>query len=132
MMTAEAGVTIDSHTMLALNGSNESDVRRLALDLPGVEERTAYGTAAFYAGSKMFARLHEQPGVLVCWRADLGEREALSQKNPDAYFTTEHYHGHPSVLVRLERVTPSILDELLRDAWEARAPGRLRRAAPSD
>ncbi|WP_243222389.1 MmcQ/YjbR family DNA-binding protein [Microbacterium proteolyticum] len=112
--------------------SSENDVRRLALDLPGVEERPAYGTSAFYAGPKMFARLHEQPGVLVCWRADLGEREALLQEDPDTYFTTDHYDGHPSVLVRLERVSPARLGELLRDAWEARAPQRLRRATPSE
>ncbi|MWV58797.1 MmcQ/YjbR family DNA-binding protein [Rathayibacter sp. VKM Ac-2754] len=112
--------------------SSDSDVRRLALELPGVEERSAYGTPAFYAGSRMFARLHEQPGVLVCWRADLGEREALLQDDPDTYFTTDHYDGHPSVLVRLARVPPARLGELLREAWEARAPKRLRDAAPPE
>ncbi|MCS5719739.1 MmcQ/YjbR family DNA-binding protein [Herbiconiux sp. CPCC 205763] len=105
--------------------SDEDDVRRLALALPSTEERTAYGTPAFYVGKKMFARLHDQPGVLVCWRADLGEREALLQSDPSAFFTTPHYDGHPSVLVRLDRVPPERLGELLREAWECRAPKRI-------
>ncbi|QHC60005.1 MmcQ/YjbR family DNA-binding protein [Rathayibacter sp. VKM Ac-2760] len=105
--------------------SDDDDVRRLALLLPGTEERTAYGTPAFYAGPRMFARLHERPGVLVAWRADLGEREALLQSDPETYFTTSHYDGHPSVLVRLERIDADELGRLLREAWEARAPRRL-------
>ncbi|WP_085474739.1 MmcQ/YjbR family DNA-binding protein [Rathayibacter oskolensis] len=109
--------------------SSDDDVRRLALQLPGAEERTAYGTPAFYAGPMMFARLHQQPGVLVLWRADLGEREALLQSDPDAFFTTSHYDGHPSVLVRLDRVASDRLAELLREAWDARAPKRLRNEA---
>ena len=56
--------------------SNEADVRRLAVALPDVTEKTSYGTPAFYVAKKIFARLHDEPGVLVCLRADLGERQA--------------------------------------------------------
>ena len=109
--------------------SSEDDVRRLALALPSTSERTAYGTPAFYVGSKMFARLHDRPGVLVCWRADLAEREALLQSEPAAFFTTPHYDGHPSVLVRLDEVSPERLDEVLREAWACRATARILRDA---
>ncbi|GAB3290679.1 MmcQ/YjbR family DNA-binding protein [Pseudoclavibacter terrae] len=112
--------------------SSDDDVRRLALALPETEERTAYGTPAFYVGTKMFARLHDEPGVLVCWRADLGEREALLQGEPDAFFTTPHYDGHPSVLVRLEEVTEARLGEVLQEAWRARATKRILRDADTD
>jgi hypothetical protein len=112
--------------------SSEDDVRRLALALPETEERTAYGTPAFYVGKKMFARLHDQPGVLVCWRADLGEREALLQGEPEAFFTSPHYDGHPSVLVRLEAVSAARLGEVLQEAWRARATKRILRDADAD
>ncbi|MBF4549960.1 hypothetical protein C5E07_09890 [Pseudoclavibacter sp. RFBJ3] len=111
--------------------SSDDDVRRLALRLPETSERTAYGTPAFYVGTKMFARIHDEPGVLVCWRADLGEREALLQGEPSAFFTTPHYDGHPSVLVRLANVPPPRLGELLQEAWEARATKRILRDAQS-
>lgn len=109
--------------------SNEDDVRRLALALPETAERTAYGTPAFYVGTKMFARLHDQPGVLVCWRADLGDREALLQSEPSMFFTTPHYDGHPSVLVRLGEISNDRLGEVLQEAWDARATQRIRRDA---
>lgn len=105
--------------------STEDDVRRLALGLPEVTERLSYGTPAFYVAGKIFARIHEEPGVLVCWRPSLDDRDALLQANPDTFFTTDHYAGHSSVLIRLARVADDELRELLAEAWESRAPKRL-------
>src|SRR5690625_1329050 len=102
--------------------STEDDVRRLAAALPEVPEQTSYGTPASYVAGKIFARMHEEPNVLVCWRASLDEREALFAADPDKFFTTDHYKGHASVLVRLARVETDELSELLIEAWEARAP----------
>lgn len=108
--------------------STEDDVRRLATSLPEVVERPSYGTPAFYVAGKIFARVHEQPGVLVCWRANLAEREVLLAAEPEKFFTTGHYAGHASVLVRLEQVETDELSELLTEAWHARAPTRLTTA----
>lgn len=109
--------------------SDEADVRRLATALAEVTERTSYGTPAFYVAGTIFARLHEDPGVLICWRADLEERQVLLDSDPAKFFTTEHYDGHPSVLVRLEAVDEDELSEVLAEAWHARAPRRLRNPA---
>ena len=57
--------------------------------------------------------------------SDMGEREALLQGQPDAFFSTPHYDGHPYVLVRLDVVDPVELGELIEDAWRVRAPKRL-------
>ncbi|WP_309081614.1 MmcQ/YjbR family DNA-binding protein [Zhihengliuella sp.] len=100
--------------------STDDDVRRLAVALPGVTEKPSYGMPAFYVGGRPFARLHEEPGVLVCWVRDLGEREALLQSAPEKYFTTDHYAGHASVLARLDHVDEAELSELLQEAWAAR------------
>ena len=105
--------------------SNEADVRRLAMVLPEVTEKTSYGTPAFSVARKIFIRLHDEPGVLICWRADMGERLALLDSDPDKFFTTDHYQGHPSVLVRLDMVDNDELSELIEEAWRARAPRRL-------
>src|SRR5699024_5807083 len=104
--------------------TTEADVRDLALALPEVTERPSHGMPAFYVAGTIFARMHEQEGVLVCWCRDLDEREALLRADPEAFFTTDHYRGHVSVLVRLERVGPEELSELLAEAWAARAPKR--------
>lgn len=110
--------------------TTEEDVRRIATSLPEVEEKPSYGTPAFYVAGRIFLRLHEQPGVLVCWRRDLAERQVLLDAAPDRFFTTDHYREHASVLVRLERVDRAELSELIAEAWEARAPKRLLPEAP--
>jgi hypothetical protein len=111
--------------------STEDDVRRLALALPEATERSSYGTPGFCVAGKLFARIHDAPGVLVCWCGSLADREALLAADPAKFFTTDHYRGHASVLVRLDEVDEPELADLLTEAWAARAPKRLRdRAAP--
>ena len=107
--------------------ASEDDVRAIALSLPETEERPSYGTPGFRAKDKLFARIREE-GVLVVWCDDLGEKEALLQSDPSKFFTTPHYDGYPSVLVRLDAVDIDELTELLTDAWRARAPRKVREA----
>jgi hypothetical protein len=50
----------------------------------------------------------------------MGDREALLQGDPEVFFSTPHYDGSPYVLVRLEKVRPGLLAELIEDAWRIR------------
>ena len=102
-----------------------AEVLALARTFPGVEESTSYGTPAIKVRGKLMARLRTEPDALVVRVADIGEREALLQGEPGAFFTTPHYDGYPMVLVRLDAVDPAQLAELVQDAWRARAPKRL-------
>jgi hypothetical protein len=43
------------------------------------------------------------------------------------FFTTPHFHGYPAVLVRLSEIGLGLLDEVVTEAWLARAPKRLVR-----
>jgi hypothetical protein len=52
-------------------------------------------------------------------------KEALIADDPDVYFTTPHFDGFPAVLVRLEKIKLDELEELIVEAWLARAPKRL-------
>lgn len=106
--------------------ADEQDVRRVALALPAVVERPSYGTPGFRVRDKLFARLHEEPGVLVLWCADEQEKAALIAERPAAFFSTPHYEGHALVLVRLAEVSAEELAELVADAWRVRAPETLR------
>jgi hypothetical protein len=62
--------------------------------------------------------------VLGARVADLGVKEALLADSP-ACFTTPHFDGYPAVLVRLDEVPLDELEELVTEAWLARAPARL-------
>src|SRR3954453_15836063 len=55
----------------------------------------------------------------------LGREGLLLRAEPEKFFTTPHYDGHPSVLVHLAAVDREELAEVLADAWRARAPKRL-------
>jgi hypothetical protein len=114
------------------------DVRRLALSLPEAAER-AGDAPQWRVRDKMFA--WDRPlrnsdlaalgatapdgPVLAARVPDLGAKEALLADDPAVYFTTPHFDGYPAVLVRLEVIELAELEELLVEAWLARAPKRL-------
>jgi hypothetical protein len=68
--------------------------------------------------------------VIVLWVAHQGDKEALVQDPSTPYFTTPHFNGHPSVLVRASRlgeVTRDEIVELVQEAWLAQASKTRRR-----
>jgi len=101
------------------------DVRRIALSLPRTTERPSYGTPAFRVRDKPFARVHDEPGVLVLWLSGEAEKADLIASAPATFFDTPHYVGSSLVLVRLGEVEEDELNELLTDAWRSRAPRRI-------
>lgn len=108
--------------------ATEDDVRRIALSLPEVTEKPWYGTPGFRVKDKGFLRIRsEAEGALVVFVPDLEDKEALLASKPETFFTTPHYDGHPTVLVRLEAVDEDELTELIVDAWRCRAPRRVVR-----
>ncbi len=105
--------------------TGEADVRELALALPETTERPSYGTPGFRVKDRLFARLRDENEALVLWCENLDEKEFLIGAEPDKFFTTPHYDGHPMVLVRLAAVDREELGELLAASWRLRAPRRL-------
>lgn len=95
-------------------------VRRIALALSDVEESTAYGSPAFKVCGELLACIptHKsaEPGSLAV-RIDFERRAELLSAAPDVYYLTDHYVNYPAVLVRLSRVHPDALRDLLGMAW---------------
>jgi hypothetical protein len=60
--------------------------------------------------------------------ADEGVKFALIAEEPDVFFTTPHFDGYPSVLVRLAAIGVAELTELVTDAWLVQAPKTLVKA----
>jgi hypothetical protein len=101
------------------------DVIEIGTRFPEVEVGTSFGTPALQVRGKRMCRMRSKPEALVLRVIDLGEREALLQGQPDAFFSTPHYDGYPYVLVRLDKVDPTELAELIEEAWRIRAPKTL-------
>src|ERR1700678_636225 len=98
---------------------NFDTVRELGLALPDVVDGTAYGAPALKLGGKLLAcipvnKSAELNSIVV--HIDLEQRAELLRQQPDIYYITDHYAPHPTVLVRLSRITRADLKELLRDA----------------
>ena len=116
---------------------NFDTVRNIGLTLPGVEESTAYGVPALKVHGKLLACVpanrSAEPASLVV-RVDFDDRAELLAADPDVYYLTEHYVGYSAVLVRLSRVNPDTLRDLLGMAYKfvtrkaaPRSPARKRR-----
>ena len=61
-----------------------ADVVRIGTSFPGMEEGTWFGTPALKVGGKGgICRLRTDPDALVMRVADMGEREALLQGQPE-------------------------------------------------
>lgn len=100
------------------------DARRLLLALPGVEEGPCYGTPGWRVKKRFLARLKEDGETLVVKVGDEA-RDILLAADPDVFFTTPHYFGYPTVLIRLPKIGKELLREVLERAWRNVAPKRL-------
>jgi hypothetical protein len=94
-------------------------VRELAQSLPGVEDSTAYGSPALKLRGKLLTCLPsnksaEPNSLMVC--LDFDQRDALLAEAPETYYLPGHYRSYPSVLVRLSKINPAQLRDLLHSA----------------
>lgn len=114
--------------------ATDDDVRRIALELPGVEEIPSEGFD-FRVGGKGFVWSYPErvPGrrreirtdVAVLYVGDEAEKQALLLGEPELFFTHPSYDGLPLVMVRLDALDAVRLEELVLDAWRMRAPAEL-------
>jgi hypothetical protein len=65
--------------------------------------------------------------VIVFWVESDADKQALVSDPASPFFTTPHFDGHPSVLIRASRIGELAYDELaeiVQDAWLSRASAR--------
>ena len=94
------------------------------LAFPGVQEGGSYGTSAFKVNGKLLARFHPDGESLVV-KVEYATREVLMGANPSTFYVTEHYRCWPYMLVRIAKVDPDVLRQLLEDAWRNNASKRV-------
>ena len=112
------------------------------MGMPESVERGVHGQMAWRVRDKLF--VWERPlrtkeaeelgedapdGPILAARVEhVGAKEALLADDPNIYFTTSHFNGYPAILVRLDRVGIEELQEIVTEAWLARAPRALAKA----
>jgi hypothetical protein len=114
------------------------DVHKLALGMPHVTVwKGPQGNPIYQVGGKSFVFFRNPrpdaidpdtgeryPDVIMFWVTSEADKQALVQDQTTPFFSTPHFDGHPSVLVRASRLgelTVTELTEVVQDAWLCRA-----------
>ena len=100
---------IDFHTVV-----------RMARQIGDVEEATMYGSPAIKVCGKLLAGIPVNPSAephSLGVRISIDDRAELIAAAPEIYYVTDHYVDYPVVLVRLHRINPEALKDLLRMAF---------------
>ncbi|HEY2203231.1 MAG TPA: MmcQ/YjbR family DNA-binding protein [Pseudonocardia sp.] len=117
------------------------DVHELAGAMPHVTvTHGSRGNAVYQVGGRSFVFFRtprpdavdpdtgqRYPDVIVFWVPSESDKQALVQDPGTPFFTTPHFDGHPSVLLRAGRLgelTREELAEVVQDAWLAQASAR--------
>ena len=97
-----------------------ASIKKLALALPDVEEGTAYGAPALKLHGQLLGCIptnrDAEPNSFVL-RIAFAQRDELLEAEPDIYYVKPHYEGYPCVLVRLSKVHPDAMRDLLGMSW---------------
>ncbi|MEZ5219195.1 MAG: hypothetical protein R2715_22030 [Ilumatobacteraceae bacterium] len=130
--------------------SSEDDVARIVAEFPDVGETTKWRNRTWTTGGAGFAwirpfskadvkRFGAEPvptGEILAVSTDgMDDKAALLETRPDVYFDIEHLAGYPALLVQLESVDETTLQDVLLEAWlavadEARAKAFLAQRQP--
>jgi hypothetical protein len=106
--------------MAVVHAIDFKKVRTAAAALPDIEETTSWGAPALKVRGKMFVcqaiNKQAEPNTLVV-RMDIAQRDALIDEDPAVYYLKDHYVDYPCVLVRLSRVHPDALRDLVQTAY---------------
>ena len=119
-----------------------ADVHRIVSGMPHVKKVVGpkFENPIYQVGSKSFVFFRSPrpdafdpetgeryDDVVVFWVGSEDDKQALVGDEGSPYFTTPHFDGHPSVLLRGSRIGEIDLDELtelVQDAWLAQASRR--------
>ena len=121
--------------------AREEDVHELALTMPHVTvQHGSGGNPVYQVGGKSFVffrnprpdAIDPETGeryddVIVFWVPSEGDKQALVQDETSPFFTTPHFEGHRSVLLRASRIgelSRAELAEIVEDAWLSQASRR--------
>lgn len=87
-------------------------------ELPGVAVGTSYGAPALRARNKAFALLKDESCMVLNCGHEL--KAFLLELAPETYWVTDHFRNWPGLMVRLDRISDTELQDRLVQAWKQR------------
>ena len=104
-----------------------SQLRELALALPDVQERETWGHPTFRVRDKIFVSMADD-GSTASLKATPEDQAELLAADPETFGVASHVGRFGWVTVRLDRVDPDEMRELVVEAWRRTAPARVVKA----
>lgn len=103
---------------------------QIALALPGtaasgVPSSKVHETPCVRVCGKLLSRWRTEAEGALALRCDFLDRQILMQTQPRVFFVTDHYLNYPMVLVRLDRISRTLLTEVTERAWRFVAPRKV-------
>lgn len=95
-------------------------VKAVGLTLPDVQAIVKAGVPRLMRSGSFMASLASHPSAepdTLVVRYDERERHWLLEDAPETYYLTDYYQRWPLILVRLSRITPDALRDLLSISW---------------
>ena len=102
------------------------DVREVSMALPEVEEHVTWGSDINFRIQKKMFVIGGEDATAVSLKASIGVQADLIDLDPETFSKAAYVGRFGWVNVNLARVDRPLLEKLLRDAWRATAPARLR------
>ena len=91
-------------------------IENLARSFPGTVVSTSYGTPAIKVGKKLLLRMHDKEDAIVVLLDSVEEQQQLIERDPMAFYITNHYAGYAAVLVR-PTVELSTFNRIFENGW---------------
>jgi hypothetical protein len=97
------------------------ELRKLALSLPGVEERETWGHPTFRVRDKIFFTLAPD-GSSAGVKASLEEQGLLIASDPETFSVADYVGRYGWVHAQLASADARVMRELVVEAWRRTAP----------
>jgi len=103
------------------------ELRTLILSFPETIEASHQGHPDFRVGGKIVVSLDEEARSFTV-KLSLDDQQALMARGDDAFSLPGGWAKHGWTTIHLDHVSPAELEELVTDAWLAKAPEKLAAA----
>jgi len=120
------------------SGIDFDTVKKIGLGFPDVEVSSSYGLPALKLRGSLLACLPANPSAernSLVVRVAFDDRAELLAGAPEIYYLTDHYVNYEAVLVRMSRIGPDALRDLMGMAYKfvnSKAKQQLKRRKPPE
>ncbi|HJR57042.1 MAG TPA: hypothetical protein VJ798_10705 [Rhizomicrobium sp.] len=90
-----------------------ADAWKIALALPGAEERPWFNRPCVFIHDRFLTRVHDKEDAVVLQVGSMEMREMMLEAEPELFYITDHYRNFPFVLARLKALTKTAFKGML-------------------